>query len=319
MDARTATTVSDILRRLPSDGAGRDLALLRLTDLYAEREATAAVRAAAARARETLRQREPGAEAVANAVSAASALSELGATVRADLAVDLAQDAVHRDELSGALLAPAFLALVPAWTAELRSVASTTPASGACTVATALQLWSWTISHVRATASAASVSELAQALSPLIAARAQILEVVGEAGASSGRAGAREFFLDLCHVQAARAAGEVGTLCAAIVFGSRPHPAWNAEGCAACYQADDLDELEGLIPGIASSARAHSDVVERDGSHPVKAGPCAKADGLDTFIRLRTKLDGCLTGARLARSRAAAALSAVLAGTSTTR
>ena len=181
-----------------------------------------------------------------------------------------------------------------------------------------MQLWLWTISHVRATAGETDAAELAQAFSPLLAARAQILEVVGEAAASNGTAGAREFYLDLCHVQAARAAGEVGTLCAEVVFGGRQHPAWNAEGCAACYQGDDLDELEGLIPGIASSARAHSDVVESDGSHPLKAGPCARADGLDTFIRLRAKLDGCLTGARVAKRRAAAALPAVLAGAGVT-
>ena len=51
------------------------------------------------------------------------------------------------------------------------------------------------------------------------------------------------FLADLCHVQAARAAGEVGRVCAELVFGYNRHPAWDTEGCAACYQAEDLDAL----------------------------------------------------------------------------
>jgi hypothetical protein len=33
-------------------------------------------------------------------------------------------------------------------------------------------------------------------------------------------------------VQAARAAGEVGRICAELVFGYNRHPAWDTEGCA---------------------------------------------------------------------------------------
>jgi hypothetical protein len=119
-------------------------------------------------------------------------------------------------------------------------------------------------------------------------------------------------------VQTARSAGLVAATCAELVFGYRRHLAWDTEGCASCYGADDLDELEGLMPGIASSARACTDVVESDGSHPVKAGPCARFDGVETFSRLRTRLDGCLTGARLARERAATALPAVLSSSRST-
>jgi hypothetical protein len=35
-------------------------------------------------------------------------------------------------------------------------------------------------------------------------------------------------------------------------------------------------------------------------------------DGLETFVRLRAKLDGCLTGCRLAKDRAAGALTKVM-------
>ncbi len=70
--------------------------------------------------------------------------------------------------------------------------------------------------------------------------------------------------------------------------------------------------MEALIPGIASLARGYTDVIESDGSHTPKAGPCARFDGLDQFIRLRVRMDGCLTGSQLAKDRAADALTKVM-------
>jgi hypothetical protein len=96
------------------------------------------------------------------------------------------------------------------------------------------------------------------------------------------------------------------------VHGFNRHPAWDDEGCASCYQAYDLEALESIMPGIASMARGCTDVVEDDGSHPLKAGPCARFDGLEAFSRLRVRLDGCLTGSRLAKDRAADAVTKVM-------
>ena len=75
---------------------------------------------------------------------------------------------------------------------------------------------------------------------------------------------------------------------------------------------NDLDALESLIPGIASLARGYTDVIEEDGSHTPKAGPCVRFDGLDQFARLRMRMDGCLTGSQLAKDRAAEALTKVM-------
>jgi hypothetical protein len=44
----------------------------------------------------------------------------------------------------------------------------------------------------------------------------------------------------------------------------------------------------------------------------MKAGPCVQCTGLETFVRLRAKLDTCLTGCRLAKDRAAEALTRVM-------
>ena len=152
-----------------------------------------------------------------------------------------------------------------------------------------------------------------------LAARQFVLDVIeldakgaANPALADGLAGTVAFFTDLCHVQTARAAGEAGRICAEIVHGYNRHPAWDETSCHACYCAEELETLEGLIPGIDGSARAYADVSEEGGSHPLKAGPCVRFDGLESFVRLRAKLDGCLTGSRLAKDRAAGALTRVM-------
>jgi hypothetical protein len=62
--------------------------------------------------------------------------------------------------------------------------------------------------------------------------------------------------------------------------------------------------MESLIPGLAGLACGHPSVNE--------FGPCSRFNGLDEFTRLRGRLDGCLTGSRLAKDRAADAVSKVM-------
>ena len=66
-----------------------------------------------------------------------------------------------------------------------------------------------------------------------------------------------------------------------------------------------------MIPGISGTASAYTDVVDEH-SHPRKAGPCVRFDGFEDFARKRMKVDGCLTGSRLAKDRAASALAQVM-------
>jgi hypothetical protein len=174
-----------------------------------------------------------------------------------------------------------------------------------------MDLWLWTFKHVQKTEANESydrerdLSSLSDALSSLLSARALILNVA--ATASAGGEGSTSFVTDLCHVQSARAAGEVGCSCAEVVFGRLVHPTWDP-ACEACIQAEDVDALEGIMPGISYGARLMGDVVEADGSHAEKAGPCVRLDGLQGFISRRNKLDGCLSGARTAKDRAMRAL-----------
>ncbi len=239
-------------------------------------------------------------------------------------------EAVQRRQLSVTMTDELFLAQFQDWIREMRIVANDHPGTGACALATAMQMWLWTLQHLLKAKDADGgklylgsrqgvTFPLADALCWLLAARAQILDVLelGRKGpenptVAEGLPGLMAFLTDLCHVQSARAAGEVGRVAAELVFGYNRHPAWDTEGCATCYQADDLEAMEGLIPGIGSLARGYTDVIESDGSHPAKAGPCARLDGLDQFTRLRVRMDGCLTGSQLAKDRAAEALTKVM-------
>ncbi len=239
-------------------------------------------------------------------------------------------EAVQRRQLSVTMTDDLFLAQFKQWVREMRLIANDHPGTGACALATAMQLWLWSLQHLQKATDADGsrlyqgarqgvTFPLADALCWLLSARCQILDVLELAkkgpenpNVAEGLPGLLAFLTDLCHVQSARAAGEVGRICAELVYGYNRHPAWDTEGCATCYQADDLEALETMIPGIASLARGYADVVESDGAHPPKAGPCVRFDGLDQFARLRARMDGCLTGSQLAKDRAAEALTKVM-------
>ena len=239
-------------------------------------------------------------------------------------------EAVQRLQLSVTMTNELFLTWFRLWIAEMRRIASEHPGTGACTLATAMQLWLWTLEHLLEARDADGAKlyhktrqgvtfPLADALCWLLASRLQILDVLeleskgpGNPALAEGLPGLLAFLTDLCHVQSARAAGEVGRVCAELIFGYNQHPAWTDESCQACYAAEELEGLEGLIPGIEDSARAFSDVAEAGQTHPSKAGPCVCTCGVEGFVRLRSRLDSCLTGARLAKDRAAENLTRVM-------
>ena len=200
-------------------------------------------------------------------------------------------EAVQRRQLSVTMTDELFLAQFRDWIREMRVIANDRPGTGACALATAMQMWLWTLDHLQKAKDADGAKlyqsarqgvtfPLADALCWLLASRCQILDVLEletkgpeNPTVAEGLPGLLAFLTDLCHVQAARAAGEVGRICAELVFGYNRHPAWDTEGCATCYQADDLEAMESLIPGIASLARGYTDVIETDGSHPRQGRP----------------------------------------------
>jgi alkylation response protein AidB-like acyl-CoA dehydrogenase len=237
-------------------------------------------------------------------------------------------EAVQRRQMSLTMTNVVFLAQFEDWIQDLRRSASGRPETGACLLASAMELWLWTLRHLQGATDADGQKlyqsnrqgvtfPLADALCWLLASRQQILDVINlEASAQTNPSVAEElpgvlgFLTSLCHVQAARAAGEISRICADLVFGYNRHPEWDEAACAACYSASELDELEGVIPGIASGARGAKGFHEDSQKHPVKAGPCPELSA--PFLRLSGKLLGCLTGSRLAKDRAAVALSHVM-------
>jgi len=239
-------------------------------------------------------------------------------------------EAVQRRQLSVTMTNELFLTQFRRWIREMRKTAGQKPGSGACNLASAMELWLWTLEYLKNAKDADGVRlyksqrqgvtfSLADALCWLLAARLQILDVLEleEKGRENpvlqdSLEGFVRFLTDLCHVQTASAAGEVGRICSELVYGYNRHPAWNGEEHESCYQPSDLAVLEGVIPGISGAAESYSDVIPEEDFVAQKAGPCVRFDGYEEFARLRAKLDGCLTGNRLAKDRAAAALVQVM-------
>ncbi len=234
-------------------------------------------------------------------------------------------EAVQRRHLTATMTNEVFLAQFRTWITDLRRMASHQPATGACTLASAMHLWIWTLEHLLHSADADGQKlyqpnrqgvtfPMADALCWLLASRQQMLDVqyLREQGPlnpalGEGLEGTLQFLTELCHLQAAQAAGEVSRVCSTLVYGYLRHPGW--ENCNACATEDELFAIEGLVPGASGFT---SDYVRSDGTHDAKAGPCVQPVGLGDFIRLRTKLDGCMAGAMLARDDAAESLQKVM-------
>jgi alkylation response protein AidB-like acyl-CoA dehydrogenase len=236
-------------------------------------------------------------------------------------------EAVQRRHLTVTMTSDLFLAEFRAWIAEMRHVASLRPGTGACTLASAMQMWLWTLRHLQKATDAEGnklyhgqrqgvTFAMADALCWLLASRCQILDVLAlearggsDASVADGLPGTVRFLSDLCHVQSAKAAGEVSRICAELVFGYKRHPSWNDTVCSQCFTMDELEEFEHTMPGITSMVM---DVLKSDGTHPDKAGPCAGCVGESDFLQMQNKLSRCLSGSRIAKDRAADTVSAVM-------
>jgi alkylation response protein AidB-like acyl-CoA dehydrogenase len=197
-------------------------------------------------------------------------------------------EAVQRRQMTVTMTSEVFLTEFRAWTAEMRQIASSHPGIGAFTLASAMQMWQWTLDHLQTATDPAGgklyhgqrqgvTFPMADALSWLVASRAQILDVLelearggDDPVASEGLEGTVQFLSDLCHTQAAAAAGEVSRICAELVFGYN-------------------QQSDGFTPGEGEESGETND-----------------------FLRLQNKLTRSLSGARLAKDRAAQAVAKVM-------
>ncbi len=238
-------------------------------------------------------------------------------------------ESVQRRQLGVTMTNEVFLAQFQGWITDMRVIASQRPGTGACALGTAMTLWLWTLRHLLQATDAEGnplykdqrqgvTFAMADALCWILASRQFILDIIelDEQGAANpvladALPGYVQFYTDLAHVQVARAAGEVGRVCAGLVYGYNQHPSWDGGG-GNCITREDLINVESLIPGIANTISYDPDVVSEDGSHMPKAGPCVDFRGMDTFERMRRKLDGCTTGSALAKDRASKDLTNVM-------
>jgi alkylation response protein AidB-like acyl-CoA dehydrogenase len=234
-------------------------------------------------------------------------------------------EAVQRRQLSVTMTNEVFLAQFEEWIGEMRHVAGLRPGSGACTLASAMDLWLWTLRHLLEAKDADGAPlykghrqgvtfPMADALCWLLASHYQVMDLIeleekGPENANLAEAlpGYVAFLTDLCHVQAAAAGGEVARICSSLVFGYNRHPCWTTDGDRV-YSGDELTVLENVMPGLCSCI---VDVLDEEGSPPIKRGPCVRFDGYEPFTLRRGKLDGCLTGSRMAKDNAAQALTQV--------
>jgi alkylation response protein AidB-like acyl-CoA dehydrogenase len=197
-------------------------------------------------------------------------------------------EAVQRRQLTVTMTSEVFLTEFRTWTAEMRLIASSHPGTGACTLASAMQMWQWTLDYLQTATDPAGgklyhgqrqgvTFAMADALSWLVASRAQILDVLelearggDDPVASEGLEGTVQFLSDLCHTQAAAAAGEVSRICAELVFGYNQYS-------------------NGFTPGEGKESEETND-----------------------FLRLQNKLTRSLSGSRLAKDSAAQTVAKVM-------
>ena len=179
----------------------------------------------------------------------------------------------------------------------MRGIASERPGTGACTLATAMKMWLWTLSYTLLATDADGnklyhaqrqgvTFALADALCWLLAARCQILDVLELEAARRGRCGGgrracrqRCSSSPTCAMCSRRGpAGEVSRICAELVFGYNRHPAWDAEGCEGCFHAHELEEYEGLDAGHLGLVA--TDVIGPRGMHPSEGRPVRGLRGI---------------------------------------
>ncbi|MBQ7249709.1 MAG: acyl-CoA/acyl-ACP dehydrogenase [Deltaproteobacteria bacterium] len=159
-------------------------------------------------------------------------------------------EAVQRRQMSLTLVNPLFLAQMRAWAKDLRALAASNPEVGAATLAAGIDLWLWTVAWLQSHNDAEGkplyhgqrhgvVFPLSDALCWLLASRYQILDALELAAKgpespllAEGLEGMVNLFNDLAAMQAGRAAGEVGRICAELVCGFQREEAEDEEFAA---------------------------------------------------------------------------------------
>lgn len=195
-------------------------------------------------------------------------------------------EAVQRRQISVTMSNEVFLALMQRWADDLRTIAARQPDLGACVLAHAFDLWLWTLNHLKTAKDATGakllsgnrhgvVFPLADALCWLLAARQQMLDVIE-------------------------------------LEAKGPDSPVVAEGLAGLVNFyADLAAVQAAS-AAGESGRICAELVHGFNAVATCCGEDETAKALEPFGQLRLRIDACLAGSRLAKDRAASALSQVM-------
>jgi alkylation response protein AidB-like acyl-CoA dehydrogenase len=187
-------------------------------------------------------------------------------------------ESVQRRQLTVTMCSDVFLALFKQWIADLHRIASEKPATGAGTLASSMEMWLWTLNHLQNSTDANGARLYHGTRQGVTFPMADTL---------CWLIASRSFLLDMLELELKGPA----------------NPAL-AEG------------LEGLIAFMTDLCHVHcaraAGETGRVCAELVYGYNGPQSNGLEPFARMRASLDGCLTGSRLAKDRAAEALTQVM-------
>lgn len=201
-------------------------------------------------------------------------------------------EAVQRRHMTMTMPSEVFQYTLSAWIKQMQRAGKDVPGLGGYVLASSMELWQWTMNHLKTAkdddgrklyhnkrqgVTFAMADALGWILGPYYLAT-DVMELIEKGPMSptlaEGLDDLTAFYKDMCHVQAARAAGEVARICTELVYGFN----------TCCKDV---------------------------GEHQDDECKCSR-DDLKEFVELKSKVDMCMAGARLAKDRAGNALAGVM-------
>ncbi|WP_319584326.1 acyl-CoA dehydrogenase family protein [uncultured Pseudodesulfovibrio sp.] len=222
-------------------------------------------------------------------------------------------EAVQRRHLTMTMTSDIFGCIMENWIEQMRRAGKDVPGLGGYVLASAMELWQWTLAFLqeakdengkklyhnkRQGVTFPMADALGWILGPYFLA-CDVMELIEKGPMSMTMAEGLDdltgFYKDLCHVQAARAAGEVARICSELVYGYN----WNR------CPTPDGGIAEKCEPELKTKEECAQDGTLGDQSK------CSRPE-LIRFRELKATVDMCLAGSRLAKDRAGNALAEVM-------
>ena len=224
-------------------------------------------------------------------------------------------EAVQRRHMTMTMTSDVFQHTFEAWIKQMQAAGKNVPGLGGYVLASAMELWQWTMKHLQTAKDddgrklfhnkrQGVTFPLADALGWLLGPyylATDVMELIEKgpmsATLSDGIDDLTGFYKDICHVQAARAAGEVARICTELVYGFNTCICPTPDGTIADKPQCDPDSKD------ASECSPDGQLGDQS--------KCSR-DDLIEFRALKAKVDMCMAGSRLAKDRAGNAMTEVM-------